>query len=123
MASFGPAQGWLRSELLRLIRERPQPAEYLVRRIDGARKTRLMVTLSTMKAAGQIVVIGTAEQAKLTDVYRNASVYALPGTPVLPKLPQETAPKRRVLYVRRKPEGSGVIAPPPYRTGYRWGLI
>lgn len=48
---------------------------------------------------------------------KDAGVYSCPGAEPLP--PAELKTSR---YEKRKSRrGSGVIAPPPYRTGYRWG--
>lgn len=74
----------------------------------------------------RIVKIGTWMQLcavtgePMGSVRKDAGVYALKGTPLLPPLPKGFVPPRSS-GPRRK--GSGVICPPPYRTGYRWGLL
>lgn len=75
--------------------------------------------------AKRIVKIGTWAQLcaetgePMGSVRKDAGVYALAGTPLLRPLRDGKLPPR-VGGGRRK--GSGVIAPPPYVTGFRWGL-
>lgn len=97
--------------------------DYLVRRIGFAQKGNIMATLSNMRLSKQITVIGTAAQAKLPDVYRDALVYAVPGTAKLPELEVTALSRRKAKQLSQRPAGSGVITPPPYRTGLRWGLL
>ena len=73
----------------------------------------------------KMVKIGTWEQLcaetgeTMGSIRKDAGVYALKGTPMLRPLPKGGVVQRRA---PRKGGGSGVICPPPYVTGYRWGL-
>lgn len=58
----------------------------------------------------------------LTGARKDATVYSCPGAE---QLPREVVQTRRGPRVRgkRSASGSGVIAPKPYRTGFRWGNV
>lgn len=75
----------------------------------------------------RIIKIGTwaelcAETGEpMGSVRKDAGVYALSGTPLLKPLRDGKLPPR-IGGGQGRRKGSGVIAPPPYVTGFRWGL-
>ena len=62
--------------------------------------------------AGQVIVIGTAEQAGKTGVRRDAQIYALPGTPPLPEGDQRPDCLSSASSPRVRRSKSGQIAGP-----------
>jgi len=123
-------RGPLRLGILALLQLGPLPAKHIIIEIRKTVKTPhlreirsdgIQVTLSTMVRAGELTIIGTARQAegRFPGVVAFAGVYALHGTEKLPPMPglrvRRGAARHGAAY------GSGVVAPPPYRTGFRWG--
>lgn len=85
--------------------------------------------LRELVESGQIIIIGKAYQVR-KDIRRDANIYGLPGTPKIVQVKAKPgarpgAPRMQREHVRSplNKAGSGVIAPPPYKTGYRWGKI
>ncbi len=73
----------------------------------------------------RIAIVGSWGQlaamrdVSMDNIRKDAGVYSHPGAELLPKFTALRDGKTK----KRSTSGSGVIAPPPYRTGFCWGGI
>jgi hypothetical protein len=113
----------LRRRILECLAEWPLPKREIARRIDGERE-RVGVEIYNMQKVGLVKVCGTAHEAGFVDGYNSTTkAFGLPDFPLLPGAVDREAATLRGRQPRpSRNRGSGVIAPPPYRTGFRWGL-
>jgi hypothetical protein len=109
-------KGELEAEILALTERGPMPASVMAKRLN-ARLNSCTATVSRMVSNGKLEVHGPAKRFGW-DV-RNMRVLAY-GHPREAD-EDEVVVLQRVRQGRRP--GSGVIAPQPYATGYRWGNV
>lgn len=106
------AAGVSRAAVLRLLAREPLHRGE-IRAALNLTYTSVDRMMQQMADDGAVIVIGTVEQAGKYGVRRDARVYALPGTELLPP-----TVKRRLV---PRSLGSGQIAGPCYHRGMRWG--
>ena len=114
----------LRAALLAALAESPPKTGAALAVIVGRPAATVKVMLYQLRKAGQARRVGTVPGwGKPSQLWalgaETAPPPAPPPPPSLPPPPFVMAPPR----VRVKREGSGVIAPAPYRSGFRWGGV
>lgn len=111
-----------RQKVLACLAQGPLPNREIARRLDYP-VTLMGAEVYNMEKAGLIKVVGTAHEAGFVAGYNaTTKAFGLPDCPLLPGVVDREAARRRQLRPLRSRGGSGVIAPPPYVTGFRWGL-
>lgn len=108
--------GELIAEILAVTAAKPMPAIQISKRLNVKLST-CTATIARMLDSGKLAVRGTAMSFGW-DV-RNTKVLAY-GHPL--EFEEDDAMLLRRVRAGRK-AGSGVIAPQPYATGYRWGNV
>lgn len=135
----GPQPGIVRLTVAEILGDGPMPLRHVERELNrrGIRSSNLAVTMQNMITAGEARIVGTVghcEPLRFPDVRPTAFVYGLKSCPLMPgfklgakppspprlrpvRLPSSPSPRVRR---RVRGAGSGVVAPPPFVTGYRW---
>lgn len=122
----------LRLQILKAVADWPLPSRECAKRLGVVNKdNRIGSEMHYMEKIGLLKICGTAWEAGFVEGYKATTrVYGLPAFPMLPSIDEDEtraalrnrtqrSHHRRPIALRRG-SGSGVIAPPPYRTGFRW---
>lgn len=121
MAYYGPDYSKTIEKLvLKALVGGPRPILSLVAMVDASesavrRVVASMVETGTLKDCGSASRFGYAMRSGAV------KAYGLPDD--APDGPEDLAEIEAAQLRPRSKSGSGVIAPPPYATGYRWGNV
>lgn len=107
-------------KVLQAVANGPRPMLSIIGAVDEAEST-VRRAASILMARGELIDCGMASAYGYAMRGLNTRAYGLPSVAVAQA--DDLDEIEQVQLRPRSKSGSGVIAPPPYATGYRWGNV